>query len=595
MVRVESGITRVLRRSIVGLLASVAALSVATDAADARRHRHQPDQSGQVSQQAQTGRHVSHHSIRESGYSPPSAAIVLDANTGKTLQESNADSLRHPASLTKIMTLYLLFERLDAGKMKLGTLMPVSEHAAAQAPTKLGLRPGQHIAVEDAIRGLVTRSANDAAVVIAETVGGDEHTFAQMMTAKARALGMSRTTYVNASGLPDDDQVTSARDQALLGRLIAERFPTYYTYFSTPSFVFRGEEIRNHNHLLGSVQGVDGIKTGYTNASGFNLVTSVRRNNRHIVAVVLGGSSAGARDARMRELIEAHIAEASTHRTVTAVADATEPTPRARAAQAVQAAAPANTYALSSTSSTPVPAPPPAIAAAPMLAPQVATPKSRSPVGSSEPIKPIAVKTIKVKLAPVHIAGFAPAAAMIPIEESSAPPAEPAKVAAAEPPPTATTPEPVKVAAAEPLPVAAPAPAAATPAAAPAQSPPPAAPAPTAAASPIAPAAAPVAAAPIQIAKAEQAVPPTRSVKVHTGWIIQIGAYESENEAKQHLDEAQNKAKSTLGHADRFTETVTKGDKTLFRARFAGLDKDEAEATCKRLRRSDIACITVKN
>jgi D-alanyl-D-alanine carboxypeptidase len=589
MFRVESGVKRVLRRSIVGLLAGVATLTVASNAADARRHHHQASQDGQ---QAQAGRHVGHHSIRESGYSPPSAAFVLDANTGKVLEESNADSLRHPASLTKIMTLYLLFERLDAGKIKLGTQMPVSEHAAAQAPTKLDLRPGQHIAVEDAIRGLVTRSANDAAVVIAEAVGGDEHTFAQMMTAKAHALGMSRTTYVNASGLPDDDQVTTARDQALLGRLIAERFPVYYTYFSTPSFVFRGEEIRNHNHLLGSVQGVDGIKTGYTNASGFNLVTSVRRNNRHIVAVVLGGSSAGARDARMRTLIEEHIAEASTHRTMTAVADAAaEP---ARTTPARAATAPAAGYALSSAASVPVPAPQPVTAAAPMLAPIAATPKPRSPVGSSEPIKPIAVKTIKVKLAPQHTAALAPAAAMIPIDEPTAPPAEPAKAAAIEPAPaTAPAAEPAKLATAEPSP----APAATQPPAQPAPQPAAAAPAPLAASEPAA--AAPVPAAkteqPVQVAKIEPPAPPTRSLQVHTGWIIQIGAYESETEAKQHLDAAQSKAKSTLGHAERFTETVTKGDKTLYRARFAGLDKDEAEETCKRLRRNDIACITVKN
>ncbi len=606
MFRVESGITRGFRRSIVGLVAGVAALAVATDAADARRHRHHASA-------VHVARHVSHHSIGEDSYSPPYAAIVVDANTGKTLDETNADSLRHPASLTKIMTLYLLFERLDAGKIKLGTLMPVSEHASEQAPTKLGLRPGQHIAVEDAIRGLVTRSANDAAVVIAEAIGGDEHAFAQMMTAKARALGMSRTTYINASGLPDDDQVTTARDQALLGRLIQERFPAYYTYFSTPSFVFRGEEIRNHNHLLGHVEGVDGIKTGYTRASGFNLVTSLRRNNRRIVAVVLGGTSAAARDARMRQLIEEHIAEASTHRTVTAVADAAEPAPRAPAHPAHAAAA--NSYSLSSASSVPVPPPPPT-AAAPMPGPAIATPKQRPAIGSSEPIKPIAVKTVKVKLAPLHTAALAPAAAMIPIaDETGSTPAEPPKVAAAEPPPAAPAAPPVPPAiqvAAAAVPAAAPAVAAAQPAV----STEPWTPQPAAAAWPTAPAAAapaaePAAPAPVakvepprqiakaeppaQVAKVELPPPPTRSLQVHTGWIIQVGAYDSENEAKQHLDVAQNKAKSALAHADPFTETVTKGDKTLYRARFAGLDKSQAEATCRQLRRSDIACITVKN
>src|ERR1700728_1694119 len=225
---------------------------------------------------------------------------------------------RHPASLTKIMTLYMLFERLDAGKIKLDTPLKVSEHAADQDPTKLDLKPGQPIPVEDAIKGIVTRSANDAAVVVAESLGGSEDEFAKLMTQKAHALGMSRTTYVNASGLPDDDQITTARDQALLGRAIQDRFPRYYKYFSTQEFVYHGEAMRNHNHLLGVVGGVDGIKTGYTRASGFNLVTSVHRDGRYIIAVVLGGRSAFERDAHMRELIGAHIKEASLQRTAPA-------------------------------------------------------------------------------------------------------------------------------------------------------------------------------------------------------------------------------------------------------------------------------------
>ena len=195
------------------------------------------------------------------------------------------------------MTLYLLFERLDAGKIRLDTQLKVSEHASEQAPTKLGLSPAKPSLSKTRSKRVVTKSANDAAVTIAENLGGDEDEFARLMTQKARALGMSRTTYVNASGLPDDDQVTTARDQALLGREIQERFPRYYKYFSTPEFVYRGREMRNHNHLLGVVGGVDGIKTGYTRASGFNLVTSVHRDGRYIVAVVLGGRSASERDA----------------------------------------------------------------------------------------------------------------------------------------------------------------------------------------------------------------------------------------------------------------------------------------------------------
>ena len=252
----------------------------------------------------------------------PYSDLVLDANSGNVLHETNADGRRHPASLTKIMTLYLLFEQLEAGKLKLDSPLKVSKEAADQSPTKLGLKPGSTLAVEDAIKGMVTRSANDAAVVVAEAIAGDEDEFAKLMTRKAQALGMTRTVYKNASGLPDDDQVTTARDQATLGRAIQERFPRYYKYFSTRSFNFRGQSISNHNHLLGRVEGVDGIKTGYIGASGFNLVTSVHRGNRYLVAVVMGGSSAGSRDARMRELINDKIARASTKRTAPMIAEA---------------------------------------------------------------------------------------------------------------------------------------------------------------------------------------------------------------------------------------------------------------------------------
>jgi D-alanyl-D-alanine carboxypeptidase len=254
-------------------------------------------------------------------YRPPYAAIVVDDKSGFVLHQISADEPRHPASLTKIMTLYLLFEQLEDGKLNLDTPLPVSSRAAMQNPTKLNLKTNQTIKVEDAIKGLVTRSANDAAVVIAEAIGGSEEEFATLMTLKARALGMTSTTYINASGLPADEQITTARDQAVLGRAIQHRFPGYYQYFATPSFHYKGAEIRNHNALLGQVKGVDGIKTGYTEASGYNLVSSVRRDEKHIVAVVLGGTSNAARDARMRQLIEEHISLASTQRTVPVIVD----------------------------------------------------------------------------------------------------------------------------------------------------------------------------------------------------------------------------------------------------------------------------------
>jgi D-alanyl-D-alanine carboxypeptidase len=184
-----------------------------------------------------------------------------------------------------------------------------------QPPTKLGLKTNQTLTVDEAIKGMVTRSANDAARVVGEAIGGTEQEFATLMTEKARALGMTNTTYVNSSGLPADEQVTTARDQATLGRAIQDRFPELYRYFATLNFRYHGADIHNHNSLLGNVRGVDGIKTGYTEASGYNLVTSTRREGRHIVAVVLGGRSNAARDTRMRELIEEHIARASTGRT----------------------------------------------------------------------------------------------------------------------------------------------------------------------------------------------------------------------------------------------------------------------------------------
>src|SRR5258705_4584828 len=244
MLRTTLASSRVLRASVFALFTITRAISSESSSADARRSRH---------------RQARHHyqEARES-YTPAFSSIIVGGNSGATLSANNPDGSRHPASLTKIMTLYLLFERLDAGTMKLDTEMEVSAHASEQAPTKLGLRPGQTIRVEDAIKGLVTRSANDAAVVIAEAIAGDEGDFAKQMTRKSRALGMTRTVYRKASGLPDANQVTTAPDQPTLGRAIQDRFPRYYRYFSTVAFNYRGHSIRNNNRLLGNVEGVDG-------------------------------------------------------------------------------------------------------------------------------------------------------------------------------------------------------------------------------------------------------------------------------------------------------------------------------------------------
>jgi len=300
------------RVGVVALLAMFAMSASSNHADAARPAKH-------AGQKAKGKGHK--HALHGPNYHPPYAAIVVDDNTSQVLHEENLDEPRHPASLTKIMTLYLLFEQIDAGKLKLDSQLPVSAFAAGQHPTKLHLKPGSTIMVEDAIKGIVTRSANDAAVVVAEAIGGSEDDFAKLMTAKAHALGMAGTTYVNASGLPADEQITTARDQALLGRAIQDRFPIYYRYFSTVSFRFRGKDIHNHNALLGQVEGVDGIKTGYTEASGYNLVVNLRRGDRHIVAVVLGGTSNAKRDARMRELIDEYLPMASTRRTAPQVTE----------------------------------------------------------------------------------------------------------------------------------------------------------------------------------------------------------------------------------------------------------------------------------
>ncbi|PDT91625.1 peptidase M15 [Bradyrhizobium sp. Y36] len=611
MLRKNLSSSRLARVGVFGLLTVTTAVIFTTDAAEARRHR----------------RHYAHHRVQRDvsdSSSPKFASIIVDGNSGAVLQATSPDGIRHPASLTKIMTLYLLFERLESGKMKLDTEMPVSQHAADQDPTKLNLRAGQTIRVEDAIKGLVTRSANDAAVVIAEAIAGDEDDFAQMMTRKARALGMSRTVYRNANGLPNDEQVTTARDQATLGRAIQERFPRYYRYFATSTFNWRGQSIRNHNHLLGSVEGVDGIKTGYTRASGFNLVSSMRRGNRHLIGVVLGGRSGGSRDAIMRNLLAENLDKGATTHTVAAVterngadtatdvADASD-TPPARPAAPVQAAAsapepaPSRLAARLSTLAAATAAVPPA-----PIKPEASKPEARqteskiepAPLtngvissqplsiipGSSEPMKPVRVKTVQVKAGAVKVASAAPA--QVPVtnaipsrsdvaetsgavvaradlinkpEVVSQPEAPKAEIARSELPR-----QPAGFGTGNGILGVLPAATAAAPA-------------------PAAPKLASADPAPIQMSAT------TKPVVTHSGWIVQVGALESENEAQQRIDAARSSARGLLSKADPFTEVVAKDNRKLYRARFAGLERDQAEAVCRTLKRAEISCITVRN
>lgn len=408
-------------------LAVLAAFSLTATVADAKpRKKAQVERSAKSSSKSASKGKPSSNTRTAAAADPDggrwrygSAAIIVDANTGKVLYEENPDALRHPASVTKIMTLYLLFEQLEAGNLRLDSKLEVSAKAASQQPSKLGVKPGQTIEVEDAIKAIVTRSANDVAVVIAENLAGSESAFAEAMTEKARALGMSRTVYRNASGLPNVNQVTTARDLSILGRAIQDRFPKQYKYFATRTFYYRGQAIGNHNRLLGRVEGVDGIKTGYTNASGFNLVTSVKRDGRYLVGVVLGGSSGGSRDARMTSLISQNLPTAYAGGRVapkiTEVADnafsigkpgsfsAPMPIVAARDEMQPHAVAPLPKPAVVEANAEPattasIPAKPaartptPAVAAA---APSAPLPQVKP--GSAEPIKPVAVKTVSIQ------------------------------------------------------------------------------------------------------------------------------------------------------------------------------------------------------
>jgi D-alanyl-D-alanine carboxypeptidase len=581
-----------LRYCLLASAAVAAALTITGDVADARRHHHSR------AHHAHAGHGHGHRHAHLEDYSPPFSSIVVDGNSGSVLQAASPDALRHPASLTKVMTLYLLFERLENGKLKLDSPLKVSEHASEQAPTKLGLKPGQTISVEDAIKGIVTKSANDAAAAVAENLGGDEDSFAKLMTQKAHALGMAHTVYVNASGLPDDDQVTTARDQAVLGRAIQEKFPRYYRYFSTESFVYHGEAMRNHNHLLGVVDGVDGIKTGFTRASGFNLLTSLHREGRYLIAVVMGGPSASERDERMRELISAHIKQAALRRTAPMIAETAE------RRDETAAKSPASHTDRTVTASV----------------------EPRTTAGSNDPIRPLLVKTISYRTASVQTASLAPMPALVPITPaapsalslaSAAAPAAPAQAAsragmqtrteiaaaapnvevkAAQAEHSAPSPS-----ASEPAPIKPPqgAPAQIQPARSqPAQMPQPQMPQPRMPQAQMQPAQ--IEPAPIERHAAAANLPMVAaysapSAHSHGGWLIQIGAFDDEGEAKQHLSAAQIKVHGPLAAKDPFTERVQKGDKALYRARFAGFDKSTAEAACRALKRSDFECMALKD
>ena len=642
-------VTRKVSRLSVGKLLPCVALALmalaSADPAQARhRHRFHPR-----FVRTYHGHHTPHAgrtSFASSVGATNFAAMVVDANTGRTLYAANEDAPRHPASLTKVMTLFLLFEELENGRMRLDTPLSVSAHAAAQSPTKLGLRPGSTIAVENAIKAIVTKSANDMAVAVAENIAGDESTFAQAMTRKAHALGMSHTFYHNASGLPDMRQITTARDLTILGRAIRERFPRYYHYFSTPSFTYAGSFMANHNHLLGKIDGMDGIKTGYTAASGFNLLTSVNRDGRRLVSVVLGGRTAASRDRVMESLIETHIEEASATPS-THVADASPIEEPAETPSRVPAEAPVerqpprgHTLAVQQDDGSDEPTdrqPTPTRVTFAQAAEKADKPVERQPPRGPNLIAPeLALPPVPTR--PVELARAEPprpgpkSVARVPGLSKSAEenlrPAEdrprPAFIAGA---PKAVDPArlPGPLAAAERRRIVqdgstnrrpmldapnSPAVATATPSslrwvtgAAPVR---------------LGPSAEETRSASLtksqadatfsipsersstknetHLAKAETSreVAPTQA-PMRGGWVIQIGATEDADKANDLLSRAKTEGRSALASAKPFTEKVQKGDATLYRARFAMLDPNGAEAACRTLKRSGFACFATRN
>ena len=477
------------------------------------------------------------------------AALIIDGATGKVLYARNETLERHPASLTKMMTLYLLFEALKAGKMTMQTQMPVSVHAQQQLPTKLSLRHGQTIDVDTAIRAIVIRSANDVAVVIAEALGGTESHFAEMMTAKARELGMKETNYHNASGLPDPLQITTASDLGILARHVAYDFPQYFPYFGTSGFNYKGTYYPTHDNLIGRYAGADGIKTGYVGASGFNLTSSVVRDGVHLIGVVLGGRTAVRRDQEMMHLMDTEFAQI-----------AAEPTMVAHASVPWQAVASAT--------------PPPTTVVGFAMAPAAGT-----------PTKFAAISAVPAPL-PANTDEDAAEAHRAPDESFSVIHAETRAPAAAVP------------AAAKPAPLVA--------AAAPVK-PPQARPALVAAAVPQAKAkAAPaVPAKPVQVAAAIPATRPALRPQIGEGdadqpgvpghnWTIQVGAYANQSLASAQLNSYASKAKDIIGQAAHLVVPIQYSNgHTLYRARFGPYAETEARNVCGQLTQRGQSCFAV--
>jgi D-alanyl-D-alanine carboxypeptidase len=491
---------------------------------------------------ATAGNALSVESLREY------AGIVVDAKSGEVLYEHEADAKRYPASIAKVMTLYILFQELEAGNVQLTDRMQVSKHAAAAVPTKLGLKPGWTITVSDAMKSLVTLSANDMARVIAEHISGSEEQFAKRMTATARALGMSRTTYRNASGLPDAAQLTTARDQTKLGIAIQQHFPQYYDLFQTDSFSYGERSYSNHNRLLGS-NGVDGIKTGYTKTSGFNLLTVARKDHRQLVVAAIGFNTAAARDAKVRELVKTHF---TSGRKGSTLETAMIPEPGRKGTIYVAAVDPV----------TPKPYPEFRREAAMQLAgvadqPATAAVDAANMLGND---------TAKNSVSPDDQPGEVVAAWVDESYSLNATEAAPAEtVVSAAVIPAAGSGEGDRVEASD---IAADADGPAASASTPATS---------------------------RVATAPTSVPTPEGRQRQQDWVVQIGASPSKQGADALLEEASGQV-SQLQDLRGYVESFERDGQTFYRARFAGFAAPEdATGMCKRLIETKLSCLALQN
>jgi len=470
------------------------------------------------------------------------AGIVVDAKSGEVLYEDHADSERYPASVAKVMTLYILFQELEAGNLSLSTKMTVSRHAAAAVPTKLGLRAGSTITVKDAISSLVTLSANDMARVIAEHISGTESKFAERMTATARALGMRHTTYRNASGLPDGGQRTTVRDQAILGIAIYQHFPQYYEFFQTKSFRYGGRTYGNHNNVLGYMGVVDGIKTGYINAAGSNLLTAARGNNRHIIVVAFGFNSAASRDAKVRELVKKYFNEG---RRGDYLQTAMIPRPGRQGAGNVMVAQSRPVYV--------TPAPLPGFRLAQLVAANGARPAPTPDIVT---------------------ANVAPTPAPMPADLSSQPAVQAAANLAAPteaPAPAYPAQDVIGAWLSETYKLGAP----------------PSALGQTAPSAPLLP--------PVEVDPTISNTVSAANDNAVTGWIVQIGAAPTEESARGMLSSATSKV-SELQDFRPYVERFEWNGQVFYRARFTGFgDRDTATNTCNELKNQNLSCLAMQS